>query len=423
MRANVSLGLKTLGLLLLVSGVASTAYGQLTEGFRLAGALEFSPDGVLFVGDNIGGAIYAFEIGNGKRPEEATKVDVDNIDAVVANALGVKKSMIVINDMAVHPVTREVYLSVTRGIGPESLPAIVRVDAAGKVHNVRLADLEYTRQALHDVPDGTKQFQTRGLFGPPTAKDVAKANRPMNILAIMDIEFFNGEIFVSGISNEEFASTLRRLPYPFKGEYSSTKVRMFHVAHDQYETRAPIRAMVAKNLDGTDYLIASYTCSPIVLIPIEDLKDGASVTGRTIGDIGNGQPIDMVVFKYMMAEGKEFMFMTNNARMPQMFPLDGLAKAKGYTLENTRQGFKVDGQGHFPVGPVGSPVMFEGSSLQLDLLNDQFFVSLTRDALTGSLDLMSLPTMFPTTLFNTYAEFDFPGAEDFKVEGTPRKQG
>lgn len=423
MRVNISRMITAMGLLLLFSTVAPTSYGQDLKNFRFAGALEFGPDGVLFVGDNVGGAIYAFKVGNGKAPDKTTQIDVENIDAVVASALGVKKSAIVINDMAVHPNTREVYLSVTRGVGKDALPAIVKVDANGKVHNIRLAKIDSTRQALHDIPDGSKSFVARGINGgPPLPNDVIKSKRPMNIMAIMDIEYFNGEIFVSGISNEEFSSTLRRIQYPFKGKYASTKVRIFHLAHDQFETRAPIRSMVARNLDGTDYLIASYTCSPVVLIPIKDLKDGASITGRTIGDIGNGQPIDMVVYKDMMADGKEFIFMTNNSRMPQVFPLDGLAKAKEFTLENTKQGFKMDAQGVFPMGPLGSHVMFEGSSLQIDLLNDQFFVSLTRDALTGNLNLLSLATGFPNTLLNTYVEYDLPGSEAPNLKGTPRKK-
>ena len=384
-------------------------------GLRFAGALEFGPDGVLFVGDNIGGAIYAFNVGTGKAPNESAALDVDNIDGAVANALGVGKPAITINDMAVHPTTREVYLSVTRGNGPASLPAVVKVDLTGRVHNVRLAELEYSKQPLHDVPDGSKHFKLRGLMGqPPTIKETVKSQQPMNVLAIMDIEYFKGEVFVSGISNEEFASTLRRLSYPFTGTYGSTKIRMFHIAHDQYETRAPIRSMVAKSLDGTDYLIASYTCSPVVLIPLEELKDGASVTGRTIGDMGNGQPIDMFTFKNIAAGGGEYMFVTNNSRQPQLFALDGLAKAKAYTLENTERGYKNDMVGAFPVGAVGRPVMFVGSSLQADLLNDKFFVSLTRDAYSGSLNLESLPAMFPITLHYIQSEFDFPGYKPAK---------
>ena len=400
----------TLGALLLFASICAAQDNiRKPADLQFAGALEFGPDGVLFVGDNIGGAVYAFKVGSGEAPKEARALYLDNIDGAVANALGVGKPAITINDMAVHPTTREVYLSVTRGIGPASLPAIVKVDLTGRVHNVRIAGLGYSKQPLHDVPDGSKQFRNRGLFSePPTIKETVKSQQPMNVLAIMDIEYFKGEIFVSGISNEEFASTLRRLPYPFTGKYGSTKVRIFHIAHDQYETRAPIRSMVAKNLDGTDYLIASYTCSPVVLIPVKELKGGASITGRTIGDMGNGQPIDMFTFKNMAAGGGEYMFVTNNSRQPQLYPLEGLAKAKAYTMENTERGFKFDMLGSFPMGPVGRPVMFVGASLQADLLNDKFFVSLTRDTYTGSLNLESLPSMFPITLHHIQSEYDFP---------------
>ena len=377
---------------------------------QFAGALEFGPDGVLFVGDNIGEAIFAFEVGNGDRPEEDAPINLDDIDGAIANVLGVGKNGITINDMAVHPTTREVYLSVSRSNGASALPAIVKVDFTGKVHNIQIADLNYSRQSLHDVPDGTKQFKLRGFFGgPPSVKETAKSQQPMSVLTIMDIEYFQGELFVSGISNEEFASTLRRLPYPFSGNYGVTKVRMFHIAHDQWETRAPIRSMVAKNLDGTDYLIASYTCSPVVLIPIADVKDGAAITGRTIGDMGNGQPIDMFTFKNAMAGGGEYVFVTNNSRQPQLFALEGLADAEAFTTENTQRGMKTDMTGAFPVGPVGSPVMFVGSSLQADLLNDKFIVSLTRDAYSGSLNLESLPAIFPITLHHLWSEYDFPG--------------
>ena len=233
---------------LLVFALPCAAQGDKHDpaAIQFAGALEFGPDGVLFVGDNIGGAIFAFEVGAGVPQKEAAPINLDDVDGAIANVLGVGKNGITVNDMAVHPVTREVYLSVTRGIGTAALPALVKVDFAGKVHSLPIADLQYSRQPLHDVPDGTKQFKRRGFFGAPqTVKEVAKSQQPMNVLAIMDLEYFQGELFVSGISNEEFASTLRRLPYPFTGKYGSTKVRIFHIAHDQYETRAPIRSMVA----------------------------------------------------------------------------------------------------------------------------------------------------------------------------------
>lgn len=412
MKPVYSIGIRCLLALFLSVGVSTPA---MALDMKTAGALAFAPNGILFIGDNVGGAIYAFEVGTGKAPEKPTPVDVDNVDARVASILGVGARAIAINDMAVHPITREVFISVTRGYGATAQPAIVKIDGKGNLTNIRLSELQYSKQTLQDMPDGSKQFQVRGMMGPPSAKDVVKAQMPMHVLAIMDIEYYKGEIFVAGISNEEFASTLRRIPFPFTGPYGASKIKIFHVAHDHYETRAPIRAMVAKELNGTDYLIAAYTCSPVVLIPLTELQDGASVTGRTIGDMGNGQPLDMVLFHNMMMGGKEFLFVTNNSRMPQVFPVDGLADAKVYTEHNTERGMKVDAMGVFPYGPLGTMVMFVGSSIQIDLLNDMYFVSLTRDARSGSLDLESLPTVFPVKLHNLYAEFDFPGVPHPKM--------
>ncbi len=89
---------------------------------------------------------------------------------------------------------------------------------------------------------------------------------------------------LAGISNEEFASTLRRVRCPFTDEISETKIKIYHDAHAQWESRAPIRAMTFAKVDGKDTLIAAYTCSPIVLIPVEDLKNGAQIEGHVIGD-------------------------------------------------------------------------------------------------------------------------------------------
>jgi len=371
-----------------------------------AGALEFSPTGTLFVGDNIGGAIYAFEMEKGEAPNEPTPISVENIDARVAAILGVSQNAVVLNDLAVHPITRQVYLSVTRGFGLETQAAIVKVDGKGNLTNIDLNGLESTSQALDNLPDGSKHFKLRGTMAAPTLKEKAKAESPMRMLAIIDMVYHKGELFVAGISNEDFSSTLRRLPFPFTGKQSASNIEMYHIAHDQYETRAPIRSMLVKNIDGKDQLIAAYTCSPIVIIPLSELKDGAKVKAKTIGDMGNGQPIDMLSFSM---QGNEMLIITNNSRMPQVMPLAGFQNAKTVTDKDFKRGMKFDLGPELPYGPLGQPIMFVGSSLQIALLNDSHFVSLTRDAKTGSLDMESVYTFFPNKLNNLHAEMDFPG--------------
>jgi hypothetical protein len=55
---------------------------------------------------------------------------------------------------------------------------------------------------------------------------------------------------------------------------------------------------VPYTLAGQEYVLAAYTCTPLVKIPMRDLKPGAQVKGVTIADLGAGnQPLDMVPYK------------------------------------------------------------------------------------------------------------------------------
>ena len=244
---------------------------------------------------------------------------------------------------------------------------------------------------------------------PPAAYFEEKARTPMRSMTIVDLKFHAGEVFVAGVSNQEFSSTLRRVPYPFTGAASETQLEIYHLAHGIYETRAPIRAMQFADVDGEDTLIAAYACSPLVTIPVSELKHGAKVRGKTIGDMGNGQPISMVA--YRDGDGDK-LFITNLGRGPMVVPLSGIRTAEGFTPENRpTQGPMLDQSPYMPAGPVGKQVLFVGSSLRADLFSDRFFVSLTRYADTGDLTLETLMVApMPARLDKIWVEMDFPGA-------------
>ena len=334
------------------------------QSVKSLGALEFSPEGVLFVGDNLLGAIHAIDLTTENRTREKFEINVNNVDAQVAAILGAAPHNITINDLAVHPKSGEAYLSVSRGNGMNVLPALIKIDADNKIYNVVLDSAKFTTQTLSKVPEMSKQFRPRGS----TPKAIAKAKRPQRMFSIMDMEYYKGELFVSGVSNEEFSSILRRMPYPFDGKESISNIEMYHIVHDQYESRAPIRSMQIKNIDGIDQIVAAYTCSPLVLIPLTELKDGAKVKARTLGDMGNGQPLDMVAFNLM---GQDMLFVTNSGRAPQVIPLKGLNNAKVVTDKDFERGGKLDLHPIMPYGPMGKPVMFVGASLHIDLLNEK----------------------------------------------------
>ena len=313
--------------------------------------------------------------------------------------------------MAVHPVTREPYLSVGVRHGDRLDPAVVRVSLDGEVHLLDLSSSDVTVHQLSNVPDDDTTFQSRaGTFPyPPAAYFEEKARTPLRSMTIVDLKFHAGEVFVAGVSNQEFSSTLRRIPYPFTGSASETQLEIYHLAHGIYETRAPIRAMQFASIDGEDTLIAAYACSPLVTIPVSELKNGAKVRGKTIGDMGNGQPISMVAYR----DGEEDkLFITNVGRGPMIVPLSGIRSAEGFTPENRpTQGPMLDQSPFMPAGPVGKQVLFVGSSLLADLFSDRFFVSLTRYADTGDLTLETLMIApMPARLDKIWVEMDFPGA-------------
>ncbi|WP_327287859.1 hypothetical protein [Streptomyces sp. NBC_01198] len=379
---------------------------------RSAGALTFSPDGVLFVGDSKRGAVFAFETDRGKAPASLDPFLFESIDEKIAEALGVTAKSLVMNGMAVHPVTREPYLSVGVRKGDRLEPAVVSVSLAGEVRPFDLSSSNVTVHQLSDVPDEGETFKSRaGIFPmPPAAYFDEKARTPLRSMTIVDLKFHAGQVFVAGVSNQEFSSTLRRIPYPFTGGTSETQLEIYHVAHGQYETRAPIRTMQFATIDGKDTLIAAYACSPLVTIPVSELKHGAKVRGKTIGDMGNGQPISMIAYR----EGdEEKLFITNVSRGPVVVPLSGIRSAGGFTPENRpAQGPMLDQSPFMPAGPVGKQVMFVGSSLRADLFSDRFFVSLTRYADTGDLTLETLMVApLPARLDKIWVEMDFPGAE------------
>jgi hypothetical protein len=378
---------------------------------RSAGPLTFSPDGVLFVGDNKLGAVFAFETERGRAPASLDPFVFESIDEKIAAALGVTAKSLVMNGMAVHPVTREPYLSVGVRNGDRLEPAVVSVSLDGEVHPFDLSSSKATVHQLSDVPDEGKTFTSRaGMFPmPPAEYFEEKARTSLRSMTIVDLKFHAGEVFVAGVSNQEFSSTLRRVPYPFTGDASETRLEIYHVAHGIYETRAPIRAMQFADIDGEDTLVAAYACSPLVTIPVSQLQHGAKVAGKTIGDMGNGQPISMVAYR----DGhEEKLFITNLGRGPMIVPLSGIRSAEGFTPENrpASAGPMLDQHPDMPAGPVGKQVLFVGSSLRADLFSDRFFVSLTRYADTGDLTLETLMTgPMPARLDKIWVEFDFPG--------------
>ena len=119
--------------------------------------------------------------------------------------------------------------------------------------------------------------------------------RPIRTSTVTDMAYVDGSLLVAGLSNEEFSSKLRRIPFPFTDDATGTSLEIFHVSHGKWETAAPIRTFVP--YDGGRGILASYTCTPVVHFPLADLIPGVKIVGRTVADLGAmNQPLDMISF-------------------------------------------------------------------------------------------------------------------------------
>src|SRR5205807_1900020 len=72
---------------------------------KSAGALAFGPDGVLFVGDSIGGSVMALDTAD-RTPARSASINVEGIDQKIAALVGVAPDQIMVNDVAVNPISK-----------------------------------------------------------------------------------------------------------------------------------------------------------------------------------------------------------------------------------------------------------------------------------------------------------------------------
>jgi len=330
-----------------------------------AGVMSFSGDGTLFLADPRAAVVYAIDVAESFRDTTKTGVRIDDVDGKIAVALGTTRDQIRIVDMVAHPLSQSLYFSLTRGRGNDAVPVLVSVTKADE--KVTVLALESIRHARADIPHA------------PSLDAKTPWGAPQRSFSVTDIALVDGEVYVAGLGNEEFASTLRRLPYPFKGNGASTTVEMFHTSHDKYETAAPIESFVPIDLAGKPSLVAGYGCSPIVTVARAELADRKHVRGKTVAELGGGnRPFDMI--RYTNLKGKEYILVANSNRtLTRLDPVE-IASAKAMTTA-VKQAWEPAGVGYLPVAIVGV--------LQLDNYNASNVVMLQRDIETGALKVVS----------------------------------
>ena len=89
--------------------------------------------------------IYAIDSAERRAGRRSGPLEVKGIDAKVASLLGTTADKILIHDLAVNPASGRAYLSVSRGRGPEGNPVLVRVGRRGRVRQVELDKVSFSK--------------------------------------------------------------------------------------------------------------------------------------------------------------------------------------------------------------------------------------------------------------------------------------
>lgn len=343
-------------------GLSANAAPPLSPALQSAGPLAFAPNGVLLIGDSTAGQVVAVETGDTAKGGPG-KVEVADLTAKIAAMLGTTADQVALNDVAVNPVSGSVYLSVSRGLGPDAKPVILKVDRAGKLSEVKVDELKHTVAALADAPA-------------PDAKD--QRNQPMRKDAITDIGYVNGQVLVAGLSNEEFSSSMRSIAYPFKAAAKGASIEMYHGSHGRFETAAPVRTFMTYDIGGQPNVLAAYTCTPLVKIPVDEFKPGAKIKATTIAELGNmNRPLDMIAYK---KDGHDFILMANQQRGVMKIDAKDIDKYAAITTHS---------EAHTGV-PYETIDALKGVT-QLDKVDDSSAVIVVADGTSSSLKTIALP--------------------------------
>ncbi len=324
--------------------------------------LTFGPEGILFLGDSKNAMIYALDVNDSESKSTAEDISIEGFDKKIASSLGTTPDKIEIKDMAVNPISKTVYFAVTTMDGT---PLLMKLNGES-VENVALNQIPHSKIALENAID-------------KDAKD--RRERPLRVWAISDVKYHDGQVLVSGLSNKEFGSTFRSIPFPFSEKQDYASLEIYHAAHGQYETQSPIKTFDVINMDGKDYLMASYTCTPLVLFPMDELKNGKHTKGRTVAELGSGNsPLDMISYE---KEGKTYFLMSNSNRPVMKIDHTDIASSKESMTQPVDEWAVAKG-----VDYVSLPMV---NILQMDNLGDDNVVYLQRTS-EGDLVLRSRST-------------------------------
>jgi hypothetical protein len=364
-------------------------------GFTLAGnalaadiksvsRLAVGPANVLFLADWREAKVHALRLPDAASKPAGTAFNILDLEPLLSGQVGGAK--VTVEDMVARPGTGEVYIAVS--YGDAKTPALIVVTGDRHARRIDLKAAKTTTVALRDAPEAANMIW----------RDI-----PERSFTVTDMKWREGELYIAGLSNQDFSSSLRRVKYPFGATPTVASIEIYHTGHNLVETRAPIRAMSFATLGGRPYLVAAYTCTPIVTIPLDDIKDGAHLRGKTIAELGYGNtPADLIAYS-TTEEGKarDYLMLVNFERGASAIPVSQVEAANAKPgIESVVQFGQIAG-----LEPVTAPL---AGALRIDNLDEQSFIVVRRNLERDALQLVTIGKDLSFRLTDFVSEYAFP---------------
>ena len=223
-----------------------------------------------------------------------------------------------------------------------------------------------------------QQHTLSGLIDPNKGETYRKSS--LRVDGITDLVYHENKIYLTGLSNHEFASYMRIVDFPFKNNTQTASLEVYHAAHGAYETEAPVRTFVPYMRDGKAHMITAYTCTPLAVFPLDEFKDGGYIKSKTVAEFGAGNiPMDMIVYT---KNDKDYLMISNSTRNLMRVSIDDVF--------NMEEGLTEDVEG-FNVAGISYTALPSNGIQQIAYLNSKNVLALVQTP-GGVMQLRSLST-------------------------------
>jgi hypothetical protein len=263
-------------------------------------AIGFAPGGILLVGDGKGRQVVAIDTKD-TTVSKWSQTEIKDIKEALAGPLGTTGKDIEIRKVAVNPASQTAYFAV-RGLAMKQ-DMILTLDASGKVKPFKMDGVPYVAVPL---PSDQKVTMITGVL------------------------WAGDRVLVAAQASDTFGNRIFSVMAPLgkEGTCGTFSTETYHVAHGQWETKAPLRTVIPYELNGKKYLVGAFTCTPIVKYGLDDLQSGAKVKGTSVIELGYGNT-PQCMFTYEK-NGKSYILM-NQIRMAGFQKSDPVGPSEYWT--------------------------------------------------------------------------------------------